>query len=80
MLAEHRLHTSDLIWPLFIAEGKGEEQPVDALPGVSRWSVTGWPTRPGKRAISAFPASRYSPIRLRASAAKERKKRLTLTI
>jgi len=39
MLAEHRLHASDLIWPLFICEGTGEEQPVAALPGVSRWSV-----------------------------------------
>ena len=39
MLAEHRLHPSDLIWPLFIAEGKGEEQPIATLPGVSRFSV-----------------------------------------
>ena len=39
MLAEHRLHPSDLIWPLFICEGKGCEEPIAALPGVSRWSV-----------------------------------------
>ena len=39
MLAEHRLHASDLIWPLFICEGKGREEPIAALPGVSRWSV-----------------------------------------
>ena len=39
MLAEHRLHPSDLIWPLFIADGKGAEEPVASLPGVSRWSV-----------------------------------------
>ena len=39
MLAEHRLHPSDLIWPLFIADGTGEEQPIATLPGVSRWSV-----------------------------------------
>jgi len=39
MLAEHRLHPSDLIWPLFICEGKGEEEPISTLPGVSRWSV-----------------------------------------
>ena len=39
MLAEHRLHPSDLIWPLFICEGKGEEEPIATLPGVSRWSV-----------------------------------------
>ena len=39
MLAEHRLHPSDLIWPLFICEGKGCEEPIASLPGVSRWSV-----------------------------------------
>jgi porphobilinogen synthase len=39
MLAEHRLHSSDLIWPLFICEGKGEKQPIGSLPGVSRWSI-----------------------------------------
>ena len=39
MLAEHRLHPSDLIWPLFICEGSGCEGPIASLPGVSRWSV-----------------------------------------
>ena len=39
MLAENRLHPSDFIWPLFICEGQGCEEPIDALPGVSRWSV-----------------------------------------
>jgi porphobilinogen synthase len=39
MLAEHRLHPSDFIWPLFVCEGEGREEPVDSLPGVSRWSV-----------------------------------------
>jgi porphobilinogen synthase len=39
MLAEHRLHPSDFIWPLFICEGSGREEPIGSLPGVSRWSV-----------------------------------------
>src|SRR5690348_17711417 len=39
MLAEHRLHPSDFIWPLFICEGQGCEEPIGSLPGVSRWSV-----------------------------------------
>ena len=39
MLAENRLHPSDFIWPLFICEGRGCEEPVGSLPGVSRWSV-----------------------------------------
>jgi porphobilinogen synthase len=39
MLAENRLHPSDFIWPLFICEGRGREEPIASLPGVSRWSV-----------------------------------------
>jgi porphobilinogen synthase len=39
LLAEHRLHPSDLILPLFVCEGQGVEEPIGALPGVSRWSV-----------------------------------------
>ena len=39
MHAENRLHPSDLLWPLFVTEGKGVEEPVASLPGVSRWSV-----------------------------------------
>ena len=39
MLAEHRLHPSDLIWPLFVADGKDGEEPIASLPGVSRWTV-----------------------------------------
>jgi porphobilinogen synthase len=39
MLAEHRLHPSDLILPLFVCVGQGCEEPIPALPGVSRWTV-----------------------------------------
>ena len=39
MLAEHRLHPSDLIWPLFVCEGDDCEEPINSLTGVSRWSV-----------------------------------------
>jgi porphobilinogen synthase len=39
MLAENRLHPSDFIWPLFICDGESCEEPIGALPGVSRWSV-----------------------------------------
>jgi porphobilinogen synthase len=39
MLAEHRLHPSDFIWPLFVCEGSGQEESIGSLPGVSRWSV-----------------------------------------
>ncbi|MCB1352731.1 MAG: porphobilinogen synthase [Rhodobacteraceae bacterium] len=39
MVAETRLSVSDLIWPLFVREGEGMEEPVASLPGVSRLSV-----------------------------------------
>ncbi len=39
MLAEHRLHPSDFILPLFVCDGSGCEEPIGSLPGVSRWSV-----------------------------------------
>ena len=41
MHAETTLTSADLIWPLFIAEGQGVEEPIVSLPGVSRWSVDG---------------------------------------
>ena len=37
--AETVLTPADLIWPLFISEGQGIEDPIASLPGVSRWSV-----------------------------------------
>jgi porphobilinogen synthase len=39
MLAEHRLHPSDLILPMFICDGHDCEEPIGSLKGVSRWSV-----------------------------------------
>ena len=39
LFAETVLTPADLIWPLFIAEGEGVEEPIASLPGVSRWSV-----------------------------------------
>ena len=39
MHRETVLTPADLIWPLFVTEGSGVEQPVASLPGVSRWSV-----------------------------------------
>jgi porphobilinogen synthase len=39
MHRETVLTPADLIWPLFVTEGSGVEEPIAALPGVSRWSV-----------------------------------------
>jgi porphobilinogen synthase len=39
LFAETVLTPADLIWPLFVAEGQGGEEPIASLPGVSRHSV-----------------------------------------
>lgn len=39
MVAEHRLHPSDLIWPVFVQEGAQQRTPVSSLPGVQRLSI-----------------------------------------
>src|SRR3954454_25404832 len=39
MLAEHRLHPSDFIWPLFVCAGSDCEEPIGSLPGVRRRGV-----------------------------------------
>ena len=36
---EHRLTADDLIYPVFVLEGKGRQEPVLSLPGVSRKSI-----------------------------------------
>ena len=41
MVRETILTPADLIWPLFVTDGKDAEDPVASLPGVSRWSVDG---------------------------------------
>ena len=38
---ETLLTPADLIWPLFVTQGTGVEEPIASLPGVSRWSVDG---------------------------------------
>ena len=42
---------ADLIWPMFVTEGQGIEDPIQSLPGVSRWSVDGI-VKQAKEAVS----------------------------
>ena len=39
LVRETTLSTDDLIWPLFITSGRGQRQPIAAMPGVERLSV-----------------------------------------
>jgi porphobilinogen synthase len=39
MVAETTLSVNDLIYPLFVVEGKGVKEPVPSMPGIDRFSV-----------------------------------------
>ena len=39
LIRENRLSVEDLIWPVFVVEGRDEAQPVPSMPGVERLSV-----------------------------------------
>ena len=39
LVAENRLSTDDLIWPLFVIEGHNQTEEIDSMPGVSRHSI-----------------------------------------
>ncbi|MFZ9396357.1 MAG: porphobilinogen synthase, partial [Erythrobacter sp.] len=58
---ETLLTPADLIWPLFVTSGTGQEEPIASLPGVSRWSVDGIAARAkqaaalGIRCVALFP-------------------------
>ncbi|MCX7864333.1 MAG: porphobilinogen synthase, partial [Novosphingobium sp.] len=36
---ETSIGPADLIWPLFVTDGRGIEEPISSLPGISRWSI-----------------------------------------
>ena len=38
-VAENNLSTNDLILPLFVCEGNNIEDPIQSMPGVSRYSI-----------------------------------------
>ena len=39
LVSEHRLHVSDLIWPLFVIEGDSIQEPIASMPEVYRYSI-----------------------------------------
>ncbi|MDR3515456.1 MAG: porphobilinogen synthase [Azospirillaceae bacterium] len=39
LVAEHRLSVDDLIWPLFVVDGRNRREPVSSMPGVDRLSI-----------------------------------------
>ena len=39
LVKENTLSTSDLIWPIFIRDGKNIKEPIKSMPGVYRYSL-----------------------------------------
>ena len=58
---ETRLTPADLIWPLFVTAGRGVEEPIGALPGVSRWSVEGIAARAREAVALGIPCLALFP-------------------
>jgi porphobilinogen synthase len=55
------LTPADLIWPLFVTEGSGVEEPIGSLPGVSRWSVDGIAARAREAVALGIPCLALFP-------------------
>ena len=62
LVREHRLSPDDFIWPVFVQEGTGQADPVEAMPGVTRLSIdrvvdaVGEAKELGIPAVAIFPA------------------------
>src|SRR4029450_7324453 len=39
LVQENRLSVDDLIWPIFVIDGKDQREPIAAMPGVFRMSI-----------------------------------------
>ncbi|MDR6850593.1 porphobilinogen synthase [Sphingomonas sp. BE123] len=59
--AETLLTPADLIWPLFVTDGEGREEPIASLPGVSRWSVDGIVAKAREAADAGIPCLALFP-------------------
>ncbi len=61
LVAEAKLSVDDLIWPLFIVEGKGKRSPVESMPGVERRSIDLLVKAAGEAASLGVPAVALFP-------------------
>ena len=39
LVSENRLTPADLIYPVFVLEGKGQREPIASMPGIERLSI-----------------------------------------
>jgi porphobilinogen synthase len=74
LVAESRLDAADLIWPVFVLDGRSRREPVPSMPGIERLSIDLLPgafeeaARLGVPAVALFPAT---PAELKAADGRE---------
>ena len=74
MVQEHRLGAADLIWPVFVREGTGVEEPIPSMPGVARLSidkVVAAAARAAELGIPAICLFPYTDVSLRTETCEE---------
>ena len=62
LVRENRVSADDLIWPTFVVEGKGKEEAVPSMPGVSRLSVDRLLVQAERAARLGIPAISVFPV------------------
>ena len=62
MVSENAVTASDLIWPVFVLEGKKINDPIASMPGVSRWSLDLLLKEVEKAATLGIPAIALFPV------------------
>ena len=62
LVAEHRLSTDDLIWPIFFTEGTAQETEVASMPGVRRVSLDRLEAHVAPAARLGIPALALFPV------------------
>ena len=61
LMREHRIHASDLIWPVFVHENPGRAG-VDSMPGVERLSLDALVEEAGQAHALGIPAIAVFPV------------------
>ena len=62
LVAEHHLQVSDLIWPMFVQDGKNKCTKIPQLPGIERLSVDLAVTAAKEAALLGIPAIALFPV------------------
>ena len=62
LVSEARLGSEDLIWPVFVREGDGDDEEILSMPGVQRLGVERLVERVGRARELGVPAVALFPV------------------